>query len=211
MQLLLNIRVNSSGQVGLVNDSNEIVFSSYYTFKSNSNSHVDSPNSSGVATNNTSPSQTPMPFATRVVKVINCPLPLNELFPIIIIALEKEKDWNVLSTILEKLPSFLTSEVLIHQTPSANIGKFTHILCYMVCQSYMHELIITQNNASLLLTKMSYTLQIEEATYYSTINYLHTQNTERFSKTAFQSYIFPILSNLVSYHKLIDSNNQVRI
>jgi len=32
---------------------------------------------------------------------------------------------------------------------------------------------------------------------------------EDFKKTAFQSYIFPVLSSLVTHHKYIDQSNQV--
>ncbi|XP_074594554.1 TSC complex subunit tuberin isoform X2 [Brevipalpus obovatus] len=177
MALLLDIRVKSSGQVGLVNESLcETKYSPYYTYRCSSS--TDSPNSAGVSNNNTSPSQTPISFKTSKI-IPKCPFPLNDLFPAIILALETEKDWNVLNLILRKLPSLLTSEALIHEIPQEYLKKFTSTVCNM----------------------------IEDGNYYPSIS----NAPERLKKEVFQSNVFPILSNLVSYHKLIDSASQAAL
>ncbi|XP_015792101.1 tuberin [Tetranychus urticae] len=102
--------------------------------------------------------------------LINSPS-FDEKLPKLIDTLAHEKDWEVLCALLAKLPYFLTTEALIHNSSPENINKLTQTLCHMV----------------------------------ENVNFEHLSNTpDGMNKAFFQSYIYPILSNLVAYHKLIE-------
>jgi len=93
--------------------------------------------------NNASPLQTPNTCISSS-KVHHYSLFLADIFPIILSALSLEKDWSIYKLIFQKLPSLLSSRVLIHHTSSRKINDLVLILDSMVM--FLMLIIITATN-----------------------------------------------------------------
>lgn len=99
----------------------------------------------------------------------------------VIVAMNKEKDWEVLRLILERVPQVLQNRALILSRDGNNINYFALALCALV----------TDKN-----------LGLPES----------LRNTPaKFTRSDFQSYVFPVLGNLASYHKYLEAPVQQKV
>lgn len=129
---MLSFRVKECGRIGLIGKKpNEVKYSPYLYYKS-SNGFLESQFDSQSINNNISPLQTPNSgFSSS--KVYHNSLFLADIFPIILSALSLEKDWSIFKLIFQRLPSLLSSKVLIYHTNPRTINDLVLKLDSMVC------------------------------------------------------------------------------
>lgn len=108
-------------------------------------------------------------------------LSLTQAAMIVIVAMKKEKDWEVLRMILERVPQVLQNKALILSRDANDIDYFAATLCALVTEK---------------------TLGLPES--------LHNTPT-KFTRSDFQSYIFPVLASLASYHMHMDPFFQQKV
>ncbi|XP_050694251.1 tuberin-like isoform X2 [Eriocheir sinensis] len=108
-------------------------------------------------------------------------LSLTQAAMIVIVAMKEEKDWDVLRMILERVPQVLQNKALILSRDANDIDYFASTLCALV---------------------MEKSLGLPES--------LHNTPT-KFTRSDFQSYVFPVLASLASYHTHMDPFFQQKI
>nr|XP_045602485.1 tuberin-like [Procambarus clarkii] len=108
-------------------------------------------------------------------------LSLTQAAMTVIVAMKKEKDWEVLRMILERVPQVLLNKALILSRDGNDIDYFAAALCSLVTDK---------------------TLGLPET--------LHNTPT-KFTRSDFQSYVFPVLATLASYHMHLDSVIQQKV
>ncbi|XP_042230186.1 tuberin-like isoform X2 [Homarus americanus] len=108
-------------------------------------------------------------------------LSLTQAAMIVIVAMKKEKDWGVLRMILERVPQVLLNKALILSRDGNDIDYFAAALCALVTDK---------------------SLGLPES--------LHNTPT-KFTRSDFQSYVFPVLATLASYHMHLDPVIQQKV
>ncbi|XP_045114580.1 tuberin-like isoform X4 [Portunus trituberculatus] len=108
-------------------------------------------------------------------------LSLTQSAMIVIVAMKKEKDWEVLRMILERVPQVLQNKALILSRDANDIDYFAATLCSLITEK---------------------SLGLPES--------LHNTPT-KFTRSDFQSYVFPVLASLASYHMHMDPIFQQKV
>ncbi|KAG0720159.1 Tuberin [Chionoecetes opilio] len=108
-------------------------------------------------------------------------LSLTQAAMIVIVAMKKEKDWEVLRMILDRMPQVLQNKALILSRDANDIDYFAATLCALVTEK---------------------TLGLPES--------LHNTPT-KFTRSDFQSFVFPVLASLASYHMHMDPFLQQKV
>ncbi|XP_076040511.1 TSC complex subunit tuberin isoform X2 [Oratosquilla oratoria] len=115
------------------------------------------------------------------VKVEVTHISLTKAAMVVIIALRKEKDWEVLKLILEQVPQVLWNKALILSQNGNDVDYFAAALCDLVSDK---------------------SLDLPES--------LHNTPT-KLTKTEFQSFVFPVLAALASYHMHLEPRIQQKL
>ncbi|XP_069978306.1 tuberin isoform X7 [Penaeus vannamei] len=108
-------------------------------------------------------------------------LSLTQSAMTVIVAMKKEKDWEVLRMILERVPQVLQNKALILSRDGNDIDYFAAALCALVTEK---------------------SLGLPES--------LHN-TPAKFTKSDFQSFVFPVLATLASYHMHLESVIQQKV
>ncbi|XP_071526636.1 tuberin-like [Panulirus ornatus] len=116
-----------------------------------------------------------------VPKVEVTHLSLTQAAMVVIVAMKKEKDWEVLRMILERIPQVLQNKALILSRDGNDIDYFAATLCALVTEK---------------------SLGLPES--------LHN-TPAKFTRSDFQSYVFPALATLTSYHMHMDPILQQKV
>lgn len=122
-ECLLKIRVSKIGHIGLLDSSNAIRYSPYLIIESKAN--VDK---SGTGTVSPPPAS-PVPSSYPTCTVT--PFSFAAASKIIVTALKAEKDWKILSLLLQELPSILQNKSLMLSKHGTDIGLLADALCSM--------------------------------------------------------------------------------
>ncbi|KAK4309742.1 hypothetical protein Pmani_018669 [Petrolisthes manimaculis] len=119
--------------------------------------------------------------ASSSAKVEVTRLSLTQAAMIVIVAMKKEKDWEVLRLILEGVPQVLQNKALILSRHSNDVDYVAAALCSLVTDK---------------------SLGLPET--------LHN-TPSKFTSSDFQSYVFPVLASLASYHTHMDPLIQQKV
>lgn len=108
-------------------------------------------------------------------------LSLTQAAMTVIVAMKKEKDWEVLRMILERVPQVLLNKALILSRDGNDIDYFAAALCALITEK---------------------SLGLPESLY---------NTPAKFTRTDFQSFVFPVLATLASYHMHMESVIQQKV
>lgn len=120
----MKLRVNKIGHLGLAEGgSNSVRHSPYLIIESKANSDRGGTVSPPPA------SPAPSPYPTCVATTFS----FASASKIIVTALKTEKDWRILSLLLQELPNIMQNKSLILSKHGTDIGLLADTLCSMVC------------------------------------------------------------------------------
>ncbi|KAL4240095.1 Tuberous sclerosis 2-like protein [Mactra antiquata] len=111
----------------------------------------------------------------------NTHLYYNKSFSIFIRLLEHEKDWEVLKCVLERLPVLLQNKTIVLSKDKMLVDTLCSRLCAMI------------NDRNLRLPEQL------------------TGLPDKFTKSNFHEYVFPVLASLVNYHNYLDRQKQIEL
>ncbi|CAG2164408.1 unnamed protein product [Oppiella nova] len=192
--LLLNIRANSKGQIGVYQrikpskPDNTPKYSLFIVCERNELSPNASTAASPVVSATTLP-QTSNPLSpppSPILHSVNTnstnlwTLSFNDMFRVLNTCLRNEKDWSVLSIVLKTLPKFLKNKAIILSGSPHIAIELCNALCYLI------------NETSTKLTEFQ-------------------SNGQKLTKAEFQSNVYPSLSALVGYQNELEFRQQCSI
>ncbi|CAG2101678.1 unnamed protein product [Medioppia subpectinata] len=190
--LLLNIRANSKGQIGVyqrINPSksdNTPKYSLFIVCERNELSPNASTAASPVVSATTQTSNPLSPPPSPILHSVNTnannlwTLSFNDMFRVLAICLKTEKDWTVLSLVLKALPKFLKNKAIILSGSAHIATDLCTALCYLI------------SDTSTKLNEFQ-------------------SKGQNLSKAEFQSTVYPCLSALVGYQSELEFRQQCSI
>ncbi|KAK6623829.1 hypothetical protein RUM44_010685 [Polyplax serrata] len=171
-ECLLKLRVNKIGHIGLMDSTNSIVYSPYLMIESKLNS-----DKCGTGTISPPPAS-PAPSLYPVCTVT--PFSFASASKVIVTALKTERDWKILSLLLQELPSILQNKSLMLGRHGTDIGQLADALCSMVSDKSLNLPDSLRNVP------------------------------QKLNRTEFQSYVFPVIAAISSYHTNLEPSQQQR-
>ena len=208
-ELLLSIRANSRGQIGVYNRTskadNTPKYSLFIVCERNQ-SPSTSTSASPVISATTTP-QTANPLSPPASPILHSghnasqasqwALSFQDMFKELTFSLINERDWTVLKLVLTALPKFLKNKAIILSGGPMIAFELCNALCGLVS-------IILSNVQT---TQHLFCYQIRETPQ----NKIILPNEQKLSKADFQSYVYPSVSAMVGYQKELEFRQQVKV
>lgn len=106
----------------------------------------------------------------------------------VICCLKKERDWKILELVLCQLPNVMENKALILSKNGNDVDTLAAQLCHMVTDKNFFGSASGGSDA-----------------------HIFRNTPSRFSRSDFQSFVFPALTSLVSYHSSLETKSQQQI
>lgn len=198
IQFLLSIRVNHLAQVGISlpnqdkenqSSGGEVIEFSPFVICGTSELSLRSAGSG----NNLSPPLTPNTHGLGSLAIKLTELSLSDMFRVLLLVLEKEKDWQIIRTVLSRLKTLISKNpvmIILTKSPNKTSGR--------IGKSVAGDIVST--GARLIHDK-------SRGLPDSLVN----MDRPKFTKSEFDRHVYPLLESLIVYGRELDSNHQTEL